>query len=657
MASCNSETLRHLLARRLSRRRLLGGAAGLAVTAAVGSGAALANGRRLAFPQVAPSARDAVIVPDGYRADIVLRWGDPLFAGVPALAPAAVARGALLEAGAADAQARQFGYNCDGIGLFPFGRGRWLIGVNHEFPSPAQLFPGWAEARSRRELGAFVREHPEAVAYMQAAVGLSMVELSPGARWGYRVGAALNRRFTAHSPFELRGPAASHPLLAGGRGEHPVAYGTLGNCAAGATPWGTYVSGEENVDQYFGNAAAASFTPDVARAHARLPLRQRDSSYRWEHVDPRFDAAAYPLEALKFGWIVEVDPFDPAAPGRKRTALGRFKHEGATVTVGRDGRVAVYMGDDEPFEYFYKFVARDAFDPSRPGRNRDLLDAGTLHVARFAEDGSGEWLPLVWRAEGPLSPMTGFASQADVLLRCREAADRLGATPLDRPEDVAVSPVTGKVYVACTQNAERTGGPVESAGRTVAEGGAAPASPRAPNPFGHIVEFEEAGGDVAAAAFRWEIFVLAGAAGRGSVLARLPDGDEPIDSAASYFAGAEQAAAFANPDNLGFDADGNLWIVTDGAQPNGGNNGCFVCPTDGEERGGVRQFMSGPVEAEIAGCEVAAGGRTLFLTVQHPGSSGTAEAPTSRWPDGGEAAPRPSLIAIEPLAPGSKLGD
>src|SRR5690606_30917108 len=142
---------------------------------------------------------------------------------------------------------------------------------------------------------------------------------------------------------------------------------------------------------------------------------------------------------------------------------------------------------------------------------------------------------------------TGFDSQADVLLRCREAADRLGATPLDRPEDVAVSPVTGKAYVACTQNADRKGGPVEAGGRIVADGGAGPASPRAPNTFGRIVEVEEAGGDLAAVAFRWEIFVLAGAPDGGSVLARLPGGAEPIDFAATYFAGfagADEPSAF-----------------------------------------------------------------------------------------------------------------
>src|SRR5690606_16153459 len=387
-----------------------------------------------------------------------------------------------------------------------------------------------------RRLADFVRTHPQAVAFMQAAVGLSFVELARGTRWGYRADTPLNRRFTAHSAFELRGPAADHPLLAGnGAGAARVA-GTLGNCAAGATPWGTYVSGEENIDQYFGNAAAARFTPDVARAHARFALRSRESLYRWEFADPRFDAAVNPREALKFGWIVEVDPFDPTAPGKKRTALGRFKHEGATAAIGPDRRVAMYMGDDEPFEYFYKFVARDRFEPSAPARNRDLLDAGTLYVARFTDDGRGEWLPLEWRREGLLSPATGFASQADVLLRCREAADRLGATPLDRPEDVAVSPITGKVYVACTQNTARTGGPAEAAGRTLADTGPAPASPRAPNDFGHILEIEEDAGDVAATGFRWEIFVLAGAPDGDSLLVRLPDG-EPLEPSATYFAG------------------------------------------------------------------------------------------------------------------------
>ena len=657
MASPNPETLRVLLERRLSRRRLLQGGASLLALAAVDRPALGAGRGRLAFEPVAPSDRDEVLVPPGYRADVVLRWGDALFTGVPSLDATRVASGALLAPDAPAAQAGQFGYNCDGLGLFALPDGGLLVGVNHEFPTPALLFPGWAEA-GREGRAAFVREHRSVVRYMQAAVGLSFVELERTERWTCRVSGRLNRRVTAASPFELRGPAASHPLLRGSGGEPEVVAGTLGNCAAGPTPWGTYLSGEENIDDYFGNGAAVRSDPDLARAYLRLGPRPRESRYRWEFVDARFDAAASPREALKFGWIVEVDPFAPNASGKKRTALGRFKHEGATPVVTRDGRVAVYMGDDEPFEYFYKFVTEGRFDPARPERNRDLLDEGTLYVARFDEDGTGEWLPLAWAPTGPLSPAAGFRSQADVVLRCREAADRVGATPLDRPEDVAVSPITGRVYVSCTQNLSRGAGRIEVGGRVVATAPHA-ACPRAPNEAGHILEIAE-DGDGTARTFRWEVFVLAGAPREPGLLAALPLTAAPLEPDATYFGGYAQAArvsAFANPDNLGFDADGNLWIVTDGAQPGGANNGCFVCPTEGRERGRVRRFMSGPRDAEIAGCEIAPDGRTLFLSVQHPGDSGRAVAPGSRWPDGGDAAPRPSLIAIEPTDPRRRLGE
>jgi secreted PhoX family phosphatase len=656
-----SSALPGLLARRLDRRRLLGAGAELAAWSIVAREAVAQTGltSSLTFPRIAPSKADAVVVPDGYRADVVLRWGDPLFDDSAAFDAREVARGALLTPTAPAAQAGQFGYNCDGIGLFALDEARQLLCVNHEFPMPALMFPGWVEAREARALGAFVREHAAAVPYMQAAVGLSVVELTRGARWSYVRGSRFNRRITTHTAMELAGPARMHELLNPRGVAVPLAYGTLGNCSAGATPWRTYVTAEENVDDYFGNGATANFDAATALAHRRFGLRQRDSAHRWEYVDPRFDMAANPTELLKFGWIVELDPFDPASRPKKRTALGRFKHECATTVLAPDNRAAVYMGDDQQFEYFYKFVSRRQFDPARPQANRDLLDEGTLYVARFNDDGSGEWLPLVHGMHPELTPERGFRSQADVLLRCREAADRLGATPLDRPEDVAVNPRTGNVYVACTQNSGRDEGVMEVGGRTL-DTKTDRASPRAPNTAGHIIEVLERDADAAATSFKWEIFLLGGAPSEQRLVAALPSahaGSLAADS--SYFAGATDVAdlsAFANPDNLGFDADGNLWIVTDGNQPGGFNDGCFACPTTGPERGHVRQFMSGPVGAEVCGCEFTADGRALFLTLQHPGEAGSAAKPQSNWPDGGDAAPRPSVVAIETEASSRKFG-
>ena len=373
---------------------------------------------------------------------------------------------------------------------------------------------------------------------MQAAVGLSVVELTRDARWGYVRGSRYNRRITAHTAMEIAGPGA-RPRALNPRGEAvPLAFGTLGNCAAGTTPWRTYVTAEENVDDYFGNGAAAKLDAATELAHRRFGFRQRDSAYRWEYADPRFDAAVNPAESLKFGWIVELDPFDPASRPKKRTALGRFKHECATTVLARDGRAVVYMGDDQQFEYFYKFVSRGRFDPERPEANRDLLDDGTLYVARFDDDGRGEWLPLVHGAQRELTPERGFASQGDVVLRCREAADRLGATPLDRPEDVAVNPRTGNVYFRCTQNLGRDEGVVEVGGRTL-DTRTDRASPRAPNTAGHIIELIEQSADAAATSFNWEIFLLAGAPSTQRLVAALPpEHAESLAAELTYFGGA-----------------------------------------------------------------------------------------------------------------------
>ena len=445
MTSIPTATLRRLFERRIDRRRLLGIGAQVAALSLGSARVWSSEPSALRFAPIVASRSDAVLVPDGYAAQTVLRWGDPLAAGAAPLDSGAVAAGALLEPTAAEEQGRQFGYNCDGIGLFPLDARRLVLCVNHEFPGPAQMFPGWDEARTARALGAFVKANPQCVAYMQAGVGLSVVELElSGSTWGYRVDSRYNRRITAHTPIEISGPARLHPLL-NPRGEAaPLAFGTFGNCAAGKTPWGTYLTAEENVDDYFGNGAAAQVDAALANVHRRFGFRQRDSTYRWEYADARFDNAVNPAESLKFGWIVELDPLDASRPLKKRTALGRLKHEAATTVLASDGRVVTYMGDDEQFEYFYKFVTAERFDPENPRRNRDLLDSGTLYVARFLEDGRGEWLPLVWGEHPELTPERGFASQGEVVLRCREAADRLGATPLDRPEDVAVHPRHGQ---------------------------------------------------------------------------------------------------------------------------------------------------------------------------------------------------------------------
>lgn len=665
MRRSQSPTLTELIERRVNRRHvmvsgtalmIIGALSGCSRRAAPQTAAAEPGVRQPAAPTFMPIAgarTDDVRVPDGYRAQVIVRWGDALFADTDSLTDAALARGALLEPGAAADQSRQFGYNCDGMGLFETGLGRLVACVNHEFPTPSLMFPGWREALRSGALREYVVRHRESVAVMQAAMGLSVIELDRRDGWRLAVGAAPNRRVTAQTPIEIAGPARGHPLL----GDSGVCRGTLGNCAAGVTPWGTYLTAEENIQDYFSGRDFASFSVEAQRVHDRFGMRRRSSAYGWEYVDSRFDLAVSPNEPFRFGWIVELDPLDANAPITKRTALGRCKHEAATTTVTRDGHAAVYMGDDEVFEYFYKFISSARIDPSDRTANRDLLDTGVLHVARLNEDGSGDWLPLVWSESGPLSPRTGFATQADVVLNCRGAADLLGATPLDRPEDIAVDPLSGRVYLSCTQNPLRGDETRPTAPRSGAPNRVDAANPRRANRDGHILEFHEHDDDAGAMQFTWTPLLIAGAPTADSmVFAPSP----PLESEQVYYGGlsdSEGLSAFAGPDNLTFDDRGNLWIVTDGIQPDGTNNGCFVCPTTGPARGAVRQFMSGPVDAEICGCEITSDQRSLFLNVQHPGSNGSIEEPTSHWPDGGESVARPSMIAVEPLDPDAKLGD
>ena len=431
--------------------------------------------------------------------------------------------------------------------------------------------------------------------------------------------------------------------------------GTFGNCAGGRTPWRTYLTAEENIQDYFGNLdglrARNDVDPRIAESHGRFRMYRTESQYGWEQVLKRFDLVQEPCEPFRFGWIVEIDPHDATRAPVKRTALGRFAHEGASPTIAQDGRVAVYMGDDDKFEHIYKFVSSAKFDAKNPAANRDLLDAGTLYVARFEASGRGQWLPLVYDAKGPLNQAAGFADQGEVLIKARAAATVLGATPMDRPEDVEVNPANGRIYVACTRNEDRVGQSVDGtyAGRALDKGPNI-ANPRGENQWGHIIEIREDGDDHTAREFHWEVFLLAGDPAGGKLLTNLSDlVPGRVTARDTYYAGYPHAADLSpigSPDNVGFDPSGNLWIVTDGTQPNGNNDGCWVCPTAGPQRGRLQQFMSAPLGAEVCGCCFAPDGETLFLSIQHPGEGGSVIEPRSHWPDGPGTQPRSSVIAV-----------
>jgi hypothetical protein len=658
----NRPTFEAVLAANLSRRAVLSGAAasvGLAACAHLPTSSP-ARQSAGAFTSVAPQNSDALVIAAGYRQKVIARWGDSLVTGTSDFDTRRIMANDWLSADAVVAQEHQFGANADAVGYFAQRRGRaarGLVCVNHEYVNSELIWPDHDGIDMKRDPArAWMDKHPHAVAFMQAAHGVTVMQLLRDADgWRRELSAPHNRRITARTPMDIHGPARGHELLrtnadpAGTR-----VLGTFANCSAGRTPWGTYLTSEENVDDYFDGKAVNADTRDPGRREAlrRFPLRDF-SFYRWEMQDPRFDTASEPNEFFRFGWMVEIDPHDPHSIPRKRTALGRFQHEGANTIVGRSGHVAAYMGDDEKFEYIYKFVTRDAFDAKNPVANRDLLDHGTLYCARFDADGTGEWLPLVQSENGPLNSSAGFASQGDVVIKVRAAADLLGATPMDRPEDVEVSPITGRIYIPCTKTGERGGaGDTNWFGRHV-DIGTNPANPRAENRYGHIIEIAEAGDDARATKFTWSVFLLAGdpTTGRYIVDAReLARGGSSLAGTDTYFAGYPNAAELSPiqcPDNLGIDPQGRLWIVTDSDNRGHPNNGCFVVPTSGPQRGLLKQLASGPNGCELCGCEFTPDGRTLFLAIQHPGEGGSLAQPISHWPDGDGLPPRAALVAIE----------
>ncbi len=620
----NAPTICDLIEARLSRRVFLtgaaasAGAAGLAACASPVSGDAPAPG--VDFAEIERAVTEDIAVPEGYDADLLIRWGDALFADSPAFDP--------MNQSAA-AQARQFGYNNDYIGFIPMETRegevvRGILCVNHEYVSTALMFPGVASGYP----GSMTAE---LCATEQAAHGGTVVEIArePGGSWRPVVGSAVNRRITVRTPMVLTGPAAGHERLQ--TSADPTGrevYGTFNNCAGGITPWGTYLMAEENFNGYFLGELPEGHAE--AQNHARYGVP--GGWYQWGRFEDRFNLSAEPREPNRFGWVVEVDPRDPASTPRKRTALGRFKHEGAESVVAPDGRVVLYMGDDQRFDYVYKFVTRRAYDPSDRAANMDLLDDGVLHVARFNADGSLDWLPLLF-GEGPLTEANGFDSQGEVLIEARRAADLLGATPMDRPEDVEPDPASGRAYVMLTNNSRRTADQVDAA------------NPRAANNNGHIIEIIEPDGDFAARQSRWEIIVRCG---------------DPNDAeeGAVWNPATSENGWFGSPDNCAVDPQGRLWVSTDGNPRTGANDGIWSLATDGEARGTGRAFFRAPVGAEVCGPKFTPDGRTLFAAVQHPGETdgATFEQPGTRWPDFSDAMPpRPSVVALR-RADGGPVG-
>lgn len=543
---------------------------------------------------------DEVVVAKGYTARPFFSWGDPVVAGSPAW------KGDASEDW--KAQELQAGDNHDGMHYFPFPEApdsHGLLVINHEYINPTLHTKG--QTFEDRPDG--TRGRPEGEVRKEiAAHGLSVIEVKKDAsgHWQRVEGSSYNRRITGSSPLDLSGPLAGHELLrTASDPDAKQVLGTLNNCSMGVTPWGTYLACEENWHQYFVNRDKEDFARRTSHKRYGLSNGKFSNYYAWEAVDARFDATpkadqphgGHVNEPNRFGWIVEIDPYDPSSTPKKRTAVGRFCRECSTLSLGADNRMAFYYGDDTKGEYIYKFVPAGKYDPDDRAANRDLLDEGTLYVAQFSDDGSGRWLPLVHGQDG-LTAENGFASQAEVLVNARAAADKLGATPMDRPEWVAVQPGSRTVYVSLTNNDARgKKQPVNAA------------NPRKENLHGQILRWDEAGGDPAATSFQWEIFLLAG---------------EPKGSGApENLVGTINGDIFSSPDGLYFDTAGRLWIETDydDAEQPMHAMGCnqLLC-ADPHSRE-VRRFLVGPRGCELTGITQTPDGRTLWVNIQHPGIS------------------------------------
>ena len=581
--------------RAIDRRGFLGGVLAFGSAAAlglVGTQARAGATTRFAFEPIGTATDHDVHVPQGYRVQVLVRWGDALWSdaensfspqdGVPL-----------------SVSDRVFGENTDGMALFVID-GREILAVNSEFANIRSNLP--------QASGGIPRSLDD-IQLLKNLQGVTIMEIEKRENgYGVVVDSRFNRRITHDTPCMVSGPLAGHALLktnADPTGRHVM--GTLNNCGSGRTPWGTYLTCEENFNGYFG---ASGMMPE-GEGYTRYGLRPQ-GRFGYEFYDPRFDVSNEPNEPHRHGHVVEIDPANPSSAPIKRTALGRFKHENAALVQSDGGRIVVYMGDDERGEFLYRYVSAGTW---REGQNGgDLLDRGQLYVARFNDDLSGDWIALTPEATG--------MDDASILCFTRMAASAVGATTMDRPEWVAVNPQMPEAYCALTNNRNRGVKPNAGGDQTPVNG----PNPRAENHYGQIVRWRPDGGDHASDRFEWDLFVMAG---------------NPEVHADAYAGSSNLTAGnmFNSPDGIAFSSDGLLWIQTDGEDDNQGdftgmgNNQMLIGnPQSGE----IARFMTAPNGAEVAGLCWSADRKTAFVGIQHPGGS---------WPDG-TGRPRSSIVAI-----------
>ena len=594
-----------LVDRAVSRRGFLGGGVAFGAAAFVAGAGALrpftarAAGDGFGFEAIPANSLDTVTVPPGYNWHVAAKWGEPMWSNGVEFDH--------MTRGTGESQELAFGDNNDGMALF-IDDGRSVLTVNNEYTN-AKIFYGGSGSGSP--------ENADDVRKGKAGHGVSVVEIAQqDGKWSIVKDSPYNRRITADTPMEITGPARGHDLLKTAADPEGVrSLGTWNNCGNGRTPWGTYLACEENFHGYF---SSSDEEIEVGPEFKRYGVGPKDRGYAWATADERFDIAKHPNEPNRCGYIVEIDPLDPASTPKKRTALGRVKHENAEMVVAANGQVVVYMGDDERGEFLYKFVSDGTY--VQGGDNADLLENGRLFVAKFADGGSGEWMELT-----PES--TGMSSQAEVCIHARIAASAVGATTMDRPEWVAAHPMKAEVYCCLTNNKNRGTKP-NAGGDPTPVGGP---NPRVGNLYGQIVRWRPDGGDHLATGFEWDLYVVAGNPTVHS--------DENAGSA-----NVSADNMFNSPDGLAFDSNGRIWIQTDGNYSNKdgfaghGNNQMLVGDPATSE---IRRIMVGPNECEVTGFAWSEDRKTLFVGIQHPGERGN-----SHFPDGGDTAPRSAVVAI-----------
>lgn len=676
----------------------------------------LVNPATLTFGVVNKNFDDVVTVPAGYSVTVLTSLGDPILPGV---AP-------YKNDGTDTNFAGRIGDHGDALYYFGVNRGGQpnrnsnnlgILAQNHENLNIQYLHPNGPTTSGpggTRPEGEAIKEiEAHGVSFTLIEDKSSGTDGQPGARrgrpapkWEYVQQSALNRRITPNTPMQINGPVAGSTQLRTRYSSDGIrARGTINNCANGYTEWNTLLTCEENWAGYFRRRGDDAFrTSDELVGLDRYGISSSTGNYGWalvqansidQDIFSRWDANAknaepdgalsdYRNEPNSFGWVVEIDPYDPGARPRKRTALGRMGHEGAWLgKVFAGHRLAVYMGDDARNEYFYKFVsdtpwsANDANARDRLAVGDKYLDRGTLLVAVFNEDGTGEWKPLV-HGQVPNLPNYTFEDQADILIHTRLAADALGATTMDRPEWTACNPVTGEIYLTLTNNRQssRPIDKVNAANPRFYTDPPETRSSRYGNPNGHIIRIREAGDNPAATSFRWDIYLFGA------------DSQDPVvDGVDRNISGLENDNDFSSPDGLWFSRPSNVagqirplaWIQTDDGAMDDRTNDQMLAALPGYVGDGssmvvrgrdgsgatssqltqvgaqpntavLRRFLVGPKECEITGVDTTPNGRTLFVGIQHPGEDGSPASPSSNWPQSQSGTfsgrPRSGVVAI-----------